>query len=129
MTVTNKCGYFALTFYEVNLQRVAMNDICRLIRDTDILIDITEQCNDALHSTQKCLEEVRNVLSLIKTKMPLNRENEIVDVIDVDSDDGNQGVKTSPNDPNDNNHEYIVTISSKGEDSESIENPDDSVRN
>ena len=39
-------GYAAITFNEIVIGNLSMNEVSRLIRDTDVLIDIIRQCNE-----------------------------------------------------------------------------------
>ena len=59
-------GFTALTFDGVDPMHLAINNISRLIRDIDVLIDIIEQCNQIKYHNGNLAKELRKCLQFVK---------------------------------------------------------------
>ena len=46
-----------------------MNEVSRLIRDTDVLIDIIRQCNEIRSETEELVAELNGILGFVKVHL------------------------------------------------------------
>ena len=62
-------GYAAITFNEIVIGNLSMNEVSRLIRDTDVLIDIIRQCNEIRSETEELVAELNGILGFVKVHL------------------------------------------------------------
>ena len=62
-------GYAAITFNEIVIGNLSMNEVSRLIRDTDVLIDIIRQCNEIRSETEELFAELNGILGFVKVHL------------------------------------------------------------
>ena len=59
-------GYAAVTFHGVNFNDIKISDVCRLIRDCDVLMDIIHRCDELRTETEQFVKNLKEELKFVK---------------------------------------------------------------